>query len=296
MPSLLHFDYFILTETWLTPDINDTELCMFDYNIYRLDRNPINSSTIKGGGVLIAVHRRFHSILLISTNINCEQISVMVNINNTKVLLHSCYIPPNSSVIVFKNHCVSLEILSLNYPDSLFLIAGDFNLPGTHCENSDLHANIKGLKNNKSEVLEELIMFLQLFQYNSTQNHYFNILDLVLSNSKDIAVSKTLFPLVKVDIAHPQLQIIVPRLNSSKNLIKLNHEFNFSKGNYSALNEYLCFINWNSIFHNQPNISSPVNIFYNIVSNSIKLFITKIHTRNNTFSKWYSTQLKNMII
>jgi hypothetical protein len=87
MPSLLRFDYFIFPETWLTPDISDTELSMFYYNIYRLDRNPINSSNIKGGGVLIAIHRRFHSILLKSTNINCEQISVMVNINNTKVLL-----------------------------------------------------------------------------------------------------------------------------------------------------------------------------------------------------------------
>jgi hypothetical protein len=107
-------------------------------------------------------------------------------------------------------------MLSLNYPNSLFLIEGDFNPPGTHWENSDLHANIKGLKNNK---FKELIMFLQLFQYNSTQNHCFNIFDLVLSNSKAIAVFKTLFPLVKIDIAHSPLQIFGPRVNSSKNLI-----------------------------------------------------------------------------
>lgn len=35
MPSLNHFDYIILTETWLDSDINDFELGMIDYNIFR---------------------------------------------------------------------------------------------------------------------------------------------------------------------------------------------------------------------------------------------------------------------
>lgn len=30
MPSLLHFDYFIRSETLLTPDISDAELSIFD--------------------------------------------------------------------------------------------------------------------------------------------------------------------------------------------------------------------------------------------------------------------------
>lgn len=69
---------------------------MFDYNIYRLDHNFNNGRHNKGDGVLIAVHRRFRSILILSTNLYCEHITVMVNINNVKVLIHSCYIPTNS--------------------------------------------------------------------------------------------------------------------------------------------------------------------------------------------------------
>jgi len=90
IPSLLHFDCFILTETWLTHDKRDAELNMADYNIYRLNRNLNNSSHNKGGGILIAVHRRFGSRSLPITNFNCEHLSLMINVNNTKILLHTC--------------------------------------------------------------------------------------------------------------------------------------------------------------------------------------------------------------
>lgn len=45
-----HYDYFILTETWLTSEISSCELGMSDYLIYRNDRNNINSIYSKGGG------------------------------------------------------------------------------------------------------------------------------------------------------------------------------------------------------------------------------------------------------
>lgn len=83
------------------------------------------------------------------------------------------------------------------------MITGDFNLPGIFRENTDLRANLSGLKINKPEVLEELIMFLQLFQYNFSQNFCFNTLDLISSNSDALTVSKTLFSLINIDIVHP---------------------------------------------------------------------------------------------
>lgn len=82
--SLLHFDYFILTETWLTLDINDTELNLFDYNIYKLDCHFNNSCHNRDGGILIALHTRFRSSILTPINLKCE-LSVMVYINNVKV-------------------------------------------------------------------------------------------------------------------------------------------------------------------------------------------------------------------
>lgn len=40
------------------------------------------------------------------------------------------YIPPNSPVDTFKQYCIEIENLRLNFPDCMFIILGDFNLPG----------------------------------------------------------------------------------------------------------------------------------------------------------------------
>ena len=45
-------DIIIGTETWLSPEINNAELLLDKYNIYRKDR-----SGKRGGGVLLAVNK-----------------------------------------------------------------------------------------------------------------------------------------------------------------------------------------------------------------------------------------------
>lgn len=60
-----------------------------------------------------------------------------------------------------------------------------------------------------------------------------------------------MFPLVKIDLAHPPLQVIGPYVKSNKHLIKVNHGFDFYKGNYNAMNNYLRSIDWHSILLTQ---------------------------------------------
>lgn len=92
---------------------------MADYNIYRLDRIINNSSHNKGFGVLIAVHRRFVFPSHPSTKLSLENLSVMINVYNNKIQSHTCYIPPYCSLEHFKTHCVFIENLYINYPDSI---------------------------------------------------------------------------------------------------------------------------------------------------------------------------------
>lgn len=74
---------------------------MFDYDIYRADRNGNNSTLIKGGCVSIDVHKRFLSHLFPSYDLSCEKLSVIIIINGTDILLHSCHIPSNSSFEIY---------------------------------------------------------------------------------------------------------------------------------------------------------------------------------------------------
>jgi len=73
--------------------------------------------------------------------------------------IHACYIPSNSFLVLFKTYYDFIENLYISYPDSILIFTGDFNLLGIHWKNLDKHANITGLKTNKSELLEELIVF-----------------------------------------------------------------------------------------------------------------------------------------
>jgi len=50
------YDVIIITETFLIPDISDSELGFHGFQVIRLDRNPNNSSFLRGGGVLIAIN------------------------------------------------------------------------------------------------------------------------------------------------------------------------------------------------------------------------------------------------
>ncbi|KAL4153587.1 hypothetical protein QTP88_001420 [Uroleucon formosanum] len=63
-------------KTWLTNDIDSNELGMFDYTVFRNDRNDLNSDRSKGGGVLIAIHNRFCPNVLTLSNASLECLAV----------------------------------------------------------------------------------------------------------------------------------------------------------------------------------------------------------------------------
>jgi len=91
------------------------------------------------------------------------------------------YIPPNSSVDVYKCRCAKIENLRLIFSDYTFIIVGGFNLPGINWSNQ-YHAVLSGRATDKSNVLAETIVYEQFFQHNFIPNYRNNILDLVISD------------------------------------------------------------------------------------------------------------------
>lgn len=58
--ALSDYDIIVLTETWLSNDINDAELGLCpNYQVFGRDRCSIQDVQIRGGGVLIAVKNQF---------------------------------------------------------------------------------------------------------------------------------------------------------------------------------------------------------------------------------------------
>lgn len=75
------YNILIFTETWLNDNIHSSELGLYDYIIYRYDRNGKTSSSSRGGGVLIAIHKSLPSKPLIVENNNLEILFVLIKLH-----------------------------------------------------------------------------------------------------------------------------------------------------------------------------------------------------------------------
>jgi hypothetical protein len=205
------------------------------------------------------------------------------------------YIPPNSSVDVYKCQCAEIDNLRL-ISDYTFIIVGDFNLPGINWFNKH-HAILYGRATDKSNVLAETIAFEQFFQHNFIQNYRNNILDLVISDNNNLEVSKCSFPLISVDVAHPPLQINGPNFASTLKTPFPFPEINFRHGNYESMNAYLNNINWDSLLSDSLDFSVTISNFYSVIHDAINSnsFIPKMYKHKNQYPQWYSRNLKSLI-
>lgn len=115
----------VLTETWLSSKVFDTEIlhCKNNYKFYRSDR-----VTRTGGGVLIAVSDKFHSNA-IHTALPLELVCACVRFGYQDVVLCACYRPPHCSSNFCENLYDCLHALSVQYPNLLIFLLGDFNFP-----------------------------------------------------------------------------------------------------------------------------------------------------------------------
>jgi len=97
-----------LSETWLNSDINNVELGLVDYNLFRVDR--ISNLTVRGGGVLLATRKHLNCKLLNFDIIQCiDQVFVLLSYNNINILLGCIYFPPNSKIELYNKHCDIIE-------------------------------------------------------------------------------------------------------------------------------------------------------------------------------------------
>lgn len=96
---------------------------------------------------------------------------------DSKILFLALYIPPNSTVEVYTSHSLLIENLRSSFPDHIFIIVGDFNLPDINWPNIYHHNFLRGLASLKTKVLTETIDYEQFYQHNLIPNYKNNILD-----------------------------------------------------------------------------------------------------------------------
>ena len=83
-------------ETWPNDSISSDEFNLPHYSIFKCDKNPTTSRNQQGGGVIIAVLKKFSCTQVSPTVNNIEQLFVLVKLGSTSIIVNAVYIPLDS--------------------------------------------------------------------------------------------------------------------------------------------------------------------------------------------------------
>lgn len=280
--NLSQFNIISLTETNLNPSINDAELGLSQYSIFRCDRSFKTSTKLSGGGVLVAVHKDIQASLIQFPSVEIEATCVALRLGHCSLIFCAVYIPPNQPVRIFQSLCDSLEQLHLQVGLGCdFFVVGDFNL------NSASSTAVS------SDLLFDTATSLGLQQCNNVFNDLQFQLDLVFSNLES-NVSRSSDPFVHEDIHHPALEIDL-NLPASTSTARSLFSPNYHKCNIDQLRTEIIDLN-SSMVQSDAGNEEKFNRYINELSRLIKRNSPLKRVGRSPFPLWFSANLKSMVI
>ena len=235
-------DVIGITESWAHKDIDNSELHIDGYNMFRKDRPS------RGGGVILYVKEHIPCKLLDSKE-DIESIWCEIGDIYSKCNIALYYRPPNASESYNKEMCKEL----LDYTRGKTVIIGDFNFPEIDWESFTAP---KGC-----EFFRDTCLDLFLSQHVKDHTREKHILDLVLTSYHNL--------LSDVEVAAPlansdhNIVTFYLKLSSRKAAVEKCRPC-FHKANFVRIRESLSSVDWSNILRDQ-GVNNAWNIFYNIL-------------------------------
>ena len=239
--------FISLTETWLKPYINDSQLDIENYDISRCDR-----STRIGGGVLLYSHVSL-SITSFETFDDkiCE--ALLCKCETAEIIICVLYRPPDAPISSFK---ACLEFIAYyisdheSYETSLL---GDFNFPMKDWNSGIILSGSSSAINQSAVLLFDFMADNLHSQYILEPTRLNNCLDLCHSNAPNLVthVSVTDTPLsdhklLEIFLSHDPCRpepSVIPNFSVSS-----FRSLNFYKADYDRINHLLDYVNWNKLW------------------------------------------------
>lgn len=283
-----------MTETWLNKNIRSSELFDDRYIVYRMDRNEINSNKSRGGGVLIAVHKKLSSFIAPVTHEDTEELWVVIKKGTVNILLGTIYIPPASDSLIYEKHVSNIEGLKNRFKHHKLLTVGDYNLPNIKWIATEEHlgyvpTNIKTLS---EETLCDSIMYQGLTQFSGVLNPRGVLLDLCFSDA-NVSVSEST-PLINCDIHHPPFVVNLDITTNNSLEPQISYFYNYKYADYVQLNYCLSTIDW-KFLDQIDSLSEAVDAFYTLLYRAIDQHVPKTLCKQRKFPLWFSETLKALI-
>lgn len=202
-------DVIGITETWLQPSVNDSELFSGDYQVFIEDHNLQLTGLATGGGVLLAfkntiICTKIDTTLFDQSFVNIDLLICKCQIANQSFIVLLVYTPPSVSIDVLESFFECLETVDMLHNHNL-LCMGDFNI-SEYINNN--------FNNRNYNAINQFITFYDLQQMNNIRNSSGHLLDLVLSDM-ECDVIRNVPPIVPEDRHHSSLFLHIYNLPRS---------------------------------------------------------------------------------
>ena len=268
-----------ITETWATPDINDSEFCIQGYTLFRKDRSVIRQG--RGGGVMLLVKNNISCVAYEKLNkLPCESLWIQIQADSKFIInLGVCYRSQTASV----QENESMRTAILEACKEQCLIVGDFNYANINWETYECDKD--------GEIFLDLLQDNYLSQHVNVPTRGNNILDLVISSEANMV---------------EDLKVIEHFATSDHNMVEFNllvkskvhdvliYKYNFSKGNYDDIRNNLSEIDWVELFDGKDTITC-YDIFCGELKRLIDDYVPKIKSKTKKRCLWLDRNVLKVI-
>ena len=236
--------FVALTETWLKSYVEDAQLEIPGYSLYRCDRG-----ARVGGGVALYSHEKLPITNVKTYDDKYCQVLICTS-ELQKTLLCVLYRPPECPVLSFRN-CLTFidEYISMYYEDYQLSLFGDFNLPNICWSLNTIHPGSSSCSTESSHLLLDFMSENLCTQVILQPTRADNILDLYISNSEDlvshVSVSDTVFSdhrLVEIILSYNPCSFVPSSPPDFFN--SPFRSLNFHKADFNSINEKLSAVDW----------------------------------------------------
>ena len=288
-------DVVVLNETWLKPNILDSEVIPKIYKVFREDRSekthPWDPSQPKkfrknGGGVLIACRT---DIDVECTKVGfikaqAEILSINLKLASGKRLnISTLYRVGNLGAENYEEVQKFLSALARKKKMDKHILLGDMNFPEISWPDP---ATSNLTHKNFIELLMDDLNHSQLI--NEPTHKDGNFLDLLFTNIPEMINDMTVLGRNEACMSDHFGIKFNTNLNIAFRKAEKRKIFNYSKADWKSINFELKKVDWDYIINSQdPHISWP--IFRTIISNLCEMYIPKAVIKSQFEPPWYDT-------
>lgn len=266
-----------ITETWLTSNVQDSELQFAEFTLFRIDRH--DKDKLRGGGVALYVRNELKPVrvLEIENEKFQESLWCKININGQSTTVGVCYRSPDSSA----SNDESLFMLLDRVSHGRVIVMGDFNYSILDWSSSD--------KIDVSHPFVECLGRNFLYQHVEEPSRGNNYLDLVISSDNIVEELTVGEPFESSDHQIIRFEVVVAKTVQEN---KKQKKRNYFKVDYNAMRQQAEAMNWKCIADTQND--SVDNLWCKIKGNLILLRDTyvKFKSQPKNKCKWVTKEAR----